>query len=131
MAEELFDKLLHNIFSVKGITYKKIEIYLWTDENGTPVKTFDAFEKKEDYTAIFCLSDVNLSINGIPFEFGQFDFACKCVNGQACGLYFVDPDEFRFNSEEELNTQRMTELKDSLMGRMFPVVQSIFSLGSS
>ena len=103
LSEKQLEKLVGDLFEIKGISFESFEIYIWnvTTNEKQVVKTLQAFEKLDDFDAMFCFSKVKTSINGTPFKFDQLDFSCSCVKGQCCNLY-LDPDIFSFNSEEEI-----------------------------
>lgn len=127
LAQELFDNLLKSLFSIKGITYDTIEVYAWKDDKGSPIQKLDDFRYFGNFYIVFYLTDVRLEMNKIPFNFDWFSFTCACKDGKCCNLY-LSPDIFGFNSEIKLNDEQISEVKDPLTYKLYPIATSLFSL---
>jgi len=67
--------LLSSLFAVKGITFEQSEIYLWTEEKGERVKTFEIFERGADYCVIFCLSDMIMIMESVAIYISPQTFS--------------------------------------------------------
>ena len=132
MSEKKLERLLTNLFAVKGIAFEGFEIYIWNIETNRSerVEKFGTFEELGDFDVIFCLSNVQVSVNDVPFNFERFDFSCSCVNGKCCNLY-LDPDVFSFDSGEDDDIKLITKMRDDMMERLSKVAQALFSLRSS
>jgi DNA modification methylase len=96
LSKKDFDNLLAGLFSAKGIVFKKFKIYIWNIEENIceSVEAFHDLEKLNNFSAIFCLSNVKTSINDTPFNFEKLDFSCRCENGKCCD-FCLDPDDIR------------------------------------
>jgi hypothetical protein len=127
LTQEQFDNYLSSLFSLKGISYETIEMYAWRDDKRSVVQKLDDLKKLGNFYIVFYLTDVKLEWDNIPVTFDWFSFTCSCNNG-ACGNLYLSPDIFGFNSEIKLTDDKISEIKDSLTNRLYPIAQSLFSL---
>lgn len=132
MSDVQFVNLLSSLFVVKGIAFTEFEIYIWDAEKNKSkrVETLHDLEELDDFSAMFCLSNVQTSINNTPFNFEQLNFSCLCKNGKCCDLY-LDPDVFTFNSEDNATIDLMRKMNDTMKKRLNAIAQALFALKSS
>jgi len=132
LSKKDFDNLLAGLFSAKGIVFKKFKIYIWNIEENIceSVEAFHDLEKLNNFSAIFCLSNVKTSINDTPFNFEKLDFSCRCENGKCCD-FCLDPDVFTFNSEDNSTINLMRKMNDDMIKRLTAIAQALFILKSS
>ena len=132
LTEKQLNNLLISLFAIKEIKFEEFEVYIWNVEKnkGDIVKSFQDFEKWDSFDVIFCLSNVQVSINNTPFTFGKLDFNCCCDDKKCTNLY-LSPDIFDFNSETEIGTELLEKMEKNMKTRLSEIAQALFSLKRS